>query len=301
MSGIPTQDSVPRDLPGELPPPYNKHGSSSASRIGDHCANDPPLDPSVKSSGEIVKLAETDIYISKPSDLESQGTCLLLLLTNGVGVNSVANQLQADHFAREGYFVAMPDLFEGDPAPNATTVTSHVESQELLEQIKFKAAEGIKGFMIDMWLARHTPEKTMPIIEKVLAAIKEQYGDKNYTVSLGTYVVGYCFGGKYALRLAATDLIIAGAVAHGTLVSKEDITNIRKPVSFACVENDNFFPDDLREEGQKFLQENNIEHEMRVYEGVPHGFGVYGSYSEEHIKAAQKQVFQQFLDFMSKH
>lgn len=70
-----------------------------------------------------------------------------------------------------------------------------------------------------MWLARHTPEKTMPIIEKVLAAIKEQYGDKNYTVSLGTYVVGYCFGGKYALRLAATDLIIAGAVAHGLLTS----------------------------------------------------------------------------------
>lgn len=70
-----------------------------------------------------------------------------------------------------------------------------------------------------MWLARHTPEKTMPIIEKVLAAIKEEYGDKNYTVSLGTYVVGYCFGGKYALRLAATDLIIAGAVAHGLLTS----------------------------------------------------------------------------------
>lgn len=70
-----------------------------------------------------------------------------------------------------------------------------------------------------MWLARHTPEKTMPIIEKVLAAVKEEYGDKNYTVSLGTYAVGYCFGGKYALRLAATDLIIAGAVAHGLLTS----------------------------------------------------------------------------------
>lgn len=70
-----------------------------------------------------------------------------------------------------------------------------------------------------MWLARHTPEKTMPIIEKVLAAIKEEYGDKYYTVSLGTYAVGYCFGGKYALRLAATDLIIAGAVAHGLLTS----------------------------------------------------------------------------------
>lgn len=121
----------------------------------------------------------------------------------------------------------------GDSAPKANTVTSHVESQDLLERIKFKAAEGIKGFMIgmrypclskwfliissiDMWLARHTPENTMPIIEKVLAAVKEEYGDKKYTVSLGTYVVGYCFGGKYAIRLAATDYIIAGCVAHGS-------------------------------------------------------------------------------------
>lgn len=55
----------------------------------------------------------------------------------------------------------------------------------------------------------------MPIIEKALAAVKEEYGDKGYTVSLGTYVVGYCFGGKYALRLAATDQVVACCVAHG--------------------------------------------------------------------------------------
>lgn len=37
------------------------------------------------------------------------------------------------------------------------------------------------------------------------------------------------------------------------------------------IENDSFFPDDIRNEGLKYLQANNIEHEMRVYEGVPHG------------------------------
>lgn len=69
-----------------------------------------------------------------------------------------------------------------------------------------------------MWLARHTPENTMPVIEKVLVAVKEEYGDKKYTASLGTYVVGYCFGGKYALRLAATDQIVTCCVAHGLLI-----------------------------------------------------------------------------------
>lgn len=55
----------------------------------------------------------------------------------------------------------------------------------------------------------------MPVIESVLAAVKEQYGENQYTVSLGTYVVGYCFGGKYAIRLAAKDDVIGVAVAHG--------------------------------------------------------------------------------------
>ncbi|KAI5776610.1 dienelactone hydrolase [Geopyxis carbonaria] len=278
--------------------------------MGDHCTSNPPLDPSECSSGEIVKLAGTDVYISKPADSESQGTSLLILLTNGVGVNSVNNQVQADHFAKAGYFVAMPDLFKGDNAPNTVTVNATAEENSILDQVKLKAVEGVKGFMIaidklksvqDMWLARHTPENTMPIIEDVMKAIKERYGDKSYTVSLGTYAVGYCFGGKYALRLAASDEITAAAIAHGVLITKEEIESITKPTTFACVENDPFFPDDIREEGRRFLEKNKAEFDMRVYKNVPHGFGVYGSYPEQNIKSAQKESFKQFIEFLSRH
>jgi len=66
-----------------------------------------------------------------------------------------------------------------------------------------------------MWLARHTPENTMPIIEKVLRAVRETYADTAYDASMGVLAVGYCFGAKYVLRLAATDEIVAGAAAHG--------------------------------------------------------------------------------------
>lgn len=36
-------------------------------------------------------------------------------------------------------------------------------------------------------------------------------------------------------------------------------------------ENDQLFPDDVRIAGQNFLKENNVEHEIEVYPGVPHG------------------------------
>ena len=36
-------------------------------------------------------------------------------------------------------------------------------------------------------------------------------------------------------------------------------------------ENDQLFPDDIREAGKKHLEEKQIEHEIKVYPGVPHG------------------------------
>lgn len=76
-------------------------------------------------------------------------------------------------------------------------------------------ARELRRCVLDMWLARHTPENTMPIIEKVLRAVRETYADTAYDASVGVLAVGYCFGAKYVLRLAATDEIVAGVAAHG--------------------------------------------------------------------------------------
>ena len=99
-------------------------------------------------------------------------------------------------------------------------------------------AEAVKSFRIDMWLARHTPEKTFPIVTKVINAAKNEFADA-VSNGGGVYAVGYCFGGKYVMLLAGENpdssdgttrhdeeqgvpksgpLIKAGAVAHGIYV-----------------------------------------------------------------------------------
>lgn len=92
-----------------------------------------------------------------------------------------------------------------------------------------------------MWLARQTPEKVLPVLQKVIEGAKEEFADAVANGG-GIYAVGYCFGGKYVLLLgselpdtvahgqAANDveqgvvktgpLVKAGALAHGELVSK---------------------------------------------------------------------------------
>lgn len=70
----------------------------------------------------------------------------------------------------------------------------------------------------------------MPIVDKVVDAIKEAYPEQ---AQQGTYAVGYCFGGKYVLKLAATEKITAGAVAHSKSVCP---ANRRVLTSWGCVQ-----------------------------------------------------------------
>jgi dienelactone hydrolase len=119
--------------------------------------------------------------------------------------------------------------------------------------VKLRAAETAKSFMIDMWLARQTPEKVLPILHKVLESAKDEFADAVANGG-GVYAAGYCFGGKYVMMLAGAPadaeskgrdeeegmvergpLIKAGAIAHATLATREDVTAIKAPVSIVCV------------------------------------------------------------------
>jgi dienelactone hydrolase len=216
---------------------------------------------------------------------------LLLFLTGGTGLPSKNNQLQADKYATEGFLVVMPDMFDGDQAPNSMTTPEEM-NLTIIEQIKLRAADVAKSFMLDMWLARHTPEKVMPILYKVLEGAKEEFADAVANGD-GVHCVGYCLGAKYCLQLASErpailpsgqklldeeagliqkgPFIKSGAIAHGTLVTKEDFDGIKSPMMLVCVENDQLFPHETLEFGERYLKENQIPHETRIFPNVPHG------------------------------
>ncbi len=151
--------------------------AQSGTSMGEHCVTDRPAPSDRQPSGEMSKMGDIDVYISKPADYPNTSAKLLLLLTAGTGVHSTNNQIQADMFAEQGFVVIMPDQFGGDPAPNSNkaTLSSPVEPQSpsILERIKIGAAETAKSFMVDMWLARQTPEKVLPILLKVIETCKD--------------------------------------------------------------------------------------------------------------------------------
>ncbi|KAF2402334.1 alpha/beta-hydrolase [Trichodelitschia bisporula] len=289
--------------------------------MGEHCVSDRPTPTGEVPTGETTKLGDVDVYITKPADYPHAPSKLLLLLTSGTGIKSTNNQLQADKFAAEGFLVIMPDQFDGDAAPNSVPEpVSPVQS--FLEVFKMGIVDTAKSFMIDMWLARHTPEKVLPILHRVIASAKEEFADAVANGG-GIYAVGYCFGAKYVLLLGSenpdsvlwgeepTDeeqgmvkkgpFIKAGAVAHGTQITPDEIAAVKVPISLVCVDNDPLFPNEIREAGVEALEKNKVEHEVKVFPEVPHGFAVLGDYADPKIKEAQRHAFGQMLGWLQAH
>lgn len=222
----------------------------------------------------------------------------------------------------EGYLVVMPDQFNNDPAPNSVDMAEVQQDTSWLDTFKLRTAEGIKSFMIDMWLARHTPETVLPLLHKVIEGAKEEFADAVANGG-GIYGVGYCFGAKYILILAGDNadpltadppkdeeqgaakkepILKAGAVAHGTMVTQEDLAGVKAPVYIAAVKDDPLFPEDeVLTPGRRAMETNKVEYEVQVFEGVPHGFAVLGDYDDPKIKASQTQAYGQMLGWIQSH
>lgn len=283
-------------------------------------------------AGEILAIANqhNQVYITKPADYPHSSSKLLLMLTGGTGVKSINNQLQADKYAAEGFLVVMPDQFGGDAAPNSVSEPLSPNSDQSwlerkLEEVKLGLAVVAKSSMIDMWLARHTPSKVLPLLHKVIDGAKEEFADAVASGG-GIYCVGYCFGAKYALILGGSGangveespaksdeedqsalpttrgpLIKAASIAHGTQIVPEDISNLIVPTIMVCVQDDPLFPNEVRTEGIAELEKNGLEHEVKVYPEVPHGFAVFGDYDDPKIVEAQRTAFGQMLGWLQAH
>ncbi|KAJ4306130.1 hypothetical protein N0V88_000926 [Collariella sp. IMI 366227] len=159
--------------------------------------------------------------------------------------------------------------------------------ESFLDMFKIKAVETVQSFRIDMWLARHTEERVMPLLARVLED-EEEFADA-VAHGGGVYAVGYCFGARYVLLLAREGngrgrgdeeagvekpQIRAGALAHATLVSKGDFVGLRAPRWLA-------------------LGQNSADKKA--------GFAVVGDYEDSHIKTAQATAFDQMLQWINEH
>jgi len=81
----------------------------------------------------------------------------------------------------------IPDIYHGDPVP---------------EEALGPAAKD--PFDLPAWAGKHPPERVEPVMEATIQGMKEVLG----VTKVGA--VGYCFGGRYVIRLLGKGAIDAG-------------------------------------------------------------------------------------------
>jgi dienelactone hydrolase len=150
-------------------------------------------------------------YFAYPESKQTE--VAILLLTDVIGYDFINAQLIADQYAANGYYVVMPDLFEGDPVK----------------------INGPPGFDIMEWLQKsgpsggHTYKQTDPIVEAVIQDMKTNQGVKK----IGA--VGYCFGAKYVARfMTGGKGVDVGYMAHPSFVEDEEIKALTGPLSISA-------------------------------------------------------------------
>ncbi|KAK9481319.1 dienelactone hydrolase, partial [Lipomyces japonicus] len=223
-------------------------------------------------SGEIIDFHGVQTYVS--GDKASKK--IIFILTDIFGHILTNVQLVADDFAAQGYYVIVPDLFNGDPIP-------------------WTPFDKLGEVDLPTWLGKHSLEVTEPIVDKVYNHIKEDFAP----TSIGA--IGYCFGAKYTVRLLGAGKIQAGAIAHPSFVDDAEVEQIKLPFHISAAETDPIFPRENRFKTEEILQKNAAPYQITVYSHVVHGFAVRVDPSIPLHKYAKEQAFISQAAFFNFH
>jgi len=224
-----------------------------------------------EASGEMGKIGDIETYFAHPESKRTDNA--ILFLPDVIGHAFINAQLMADQFAANGYFVVMPDQFDGDAIPLN------------------KPGE----FDFQAWRAKHPVDRGDEIVKTALKEMKDKYGCKR----IGA--VGYCWGAKWVVRFLKKGQLDAGYLAHPSFVDAEEIKAIEGPLSIAAAETDGIFPAEKRHETEKILVDNKAVYQINLYSGVAHGFAVRGDVSDKVAKYAKEQAFLQAVFWFDEH
>lgn len=191
-----------------------------------------------------------------------------------IGHKFINVQLIADQFAANGYFVAVPDLFNGDPILLNRPAT----------------------FDFMKWLnSGHTSKEVDPITEAVIKDLRSSYGVKK----LGG--VGYCFGAKYVARFLKKGSLDVGYMAHPSFVEDIELEAIEGPLSIAAAETDEIFPPAKRRRSEDILFKSDVPWQINVYSDTEHGFAVRADLTAPRVKWAKEQAFFQAVQWFDEY
>lgn len=284
-------------------------GVESAAGQGEAASVAPPCKECVEGflwtgepAGEETSLGTLPAYVAKPdAAAPALATSAVLFIHDAFGWKYPNNRLLCDMLAKAtGCHVYLPDFYSG-----AALVTEE-QAKELIDpQPTFlgKMTQGLKfiaaapGML--MALSKFGLKHTQPLVDLAVEEIKKLHG--NEACKLGA--VGYCWGGKYSLRLGAQGKAAACVACHPSLVdpSADELSKMSAACLFLRAETDAIFGERLWKQTEAAIKGTGSPLESILYPGTTHGFAVRCSEADEVSMKARDEALKETGDWFSKY
>jgi dienelactone hydrolase len=207
-------------------------------------------------------------------------------------------RLLADSYARAGFTAYIPDTHQGDSLPISflQTVEPPLPEREALSLTQKAASTAKVGATLGPWLVKHREGVTKPLIDDFITAIRNSPG----APKIG--VIGFCWGGRYAILAAHSDAVDAAYACHPSMVAVPgDFEPIVKPLSLAVGEKDSLLGMKEVQQIKELLEKKDVPSEVKVYDDQVHGFALRGDWSSEKDKESMDGAEKQGIEWFNKY
>ncbi|KAJ4824524.1 hypothetical protein Tsubulata_017122 [Turnera subulata] len=231
------------------------------------CSNPPALNPT-SGGGHVEKVGGLDSYVT--GSLDSKRA--VLLVSDVFGYEAPKLRMLADKIAAAGFYVVVPDFFNGD------VYVPENAARPIMEWLKDHGAD--KGF-----------EEAKPVIEALKGKGASAIG-----------AVGFCWGAKVVVQLAKEGSIQASALLHPSFVTVDDIKEVKAPIAILGAEIDQMSPPELVKQFEEVLAaKSEVDSYVKIFPKVAHGWTVrYKDENEVEVKAAE-EAHGNLLEWLVKH
>ncbi|KAJ4194431.1 hypothetical protein NW759_016526 [Fusarium solani] len=229
------------------------------------------------------------IYSSfPPAALQPRG--ILVHLPDGFG-HAKHNLMLADKYAGDGWHTVTADYLLGDSLPVKMLDRKHVKSDGSDEEL-----ERARNFDVPQWLQRHPQQQIEELLQGLIDKLRSDHPDQPL------FAVGYCLGGKYAIRLAKW-AVNAAAIFHPSYLTAEDAEGIHVPLYAGLADKDSTIPDpeafewDLR----GWLEKAKVDYTLKSYPDVDHGYASRPNPYDAHAAEQFAEAYHDATHFFQKY